>query len=513
MKTHKILLVSLSALALVSCSDFLDKTPLVETSVQTYYSSDEEANTAVVGIYSHMQNEGFELAPFMIIGDDCSDDCDLGNSYSDAYSWLGPVAMSLQKFDNVSTNWLSNQLWSEALGGITWATQAIESITANSSRLTESKKNQYLGESYFMRGLYYFFLTRQYGSMPIIDHVLNYGEYYEPRATLEETYAFMEKDLTTAASLLPKKSEYVASDLGRATQGAAYALLGKVYMYQGKYQDAYDALIKVINSGEYSLEPNYADIFTLEHENGVESIFEIQHSISGTGWSNSNEGSILSFYEHDADPDDNVKWHNGWSMHCPTQDLVDSYENNDPRLGATVIFKNEFFDGHINKNMASTTGYQPKKWYIPYAQRSQTDQSDCPKNIIFSRYADVLLYVSEAANELGKTDEALKYLEMVRARARSNAESSDVLPKITETDKSKLRDLIWHERRVELACEGQRFWDIVRQGRASTIMKAYSSKYNSIKGQAFTVGKSEIFPIPEDQITVSNGTMVQNPGY
>ncbi len=513
MKTHKILFLGLSVLALSSCSDFLDKKPLVETSVQTYYSSDTEANTAIVGVYSHMQNEVFEVAPFMIVGDDCSDDCDLGNSYSDAYSWLGPVAMSLQKFDNVSTNWLANQLWGEALGGVTWATQAIQSITANSSKLTESKKNQYLGEAYYMRAFYYFFLTRQYGRMPIIDHVLSYSEYYEPRATLDETYAFMEKDLTTAAGLLPKKSEYAASDLGRATQGAAYALLGKCYMYQGKYQEAYDALMKVVNSGEYSLEPNYADIFTLEHENGVESIFEIQHSISGTGWSNSNEGSILSFYEHDADPTDNVKWHNGWSMHCPTQDLVSSYESGDPRLGATVIFKNEYFDGHINKNSASTTGYQPKKWYIPYAQRSQTDQSDCPKNIIFYRYADVLLYVSEAANELGKTDEALKYLELVRARARSNATGSNVLPKITETDKSKLRDLIWHERRVELACEGQRFWDLVRQGRAGKVMKAYSTKYNSIKGQNFVEGKSEILPIPESQITVSNGTMEQNPGY
>src|SRR5690606_11787160 len=114
---------------------------------------------------------------------------------------------------------------------------------------------------------------------------------------------------------------------------------------------------------------------------------------------------------------------------------------------------------------------------------SKIDQSDCPKNIIFARYADVLLYLAEAANELGMTNEALGFLEQVRGRARANASEAGVLPERTETDKTALRDLIWHERRVELAGEGQRFWDIVRQGRAGEIMRAYSEKYNSLKGR------------------------------
>lgn len=513
MKTHHIILSTMLALSFSACSDFLDKNPLVETSVQTYYSTDEEANTAIVGIYSRMQNESFQLAPFMLIGDDCSDDCDLGNNHSEAFSWLGSVAQSMQKFETLPTNWVSNALWGQAFGAISWATQAIESITANSEHLSPAQKDQFLGEAYFLRAFNYFFLTRQYGRMPIVDHVLSYEEYYAPRATLEETWDFMARDLQKAIELLPKKSEYEAADLGRATQGAAYALLGKVYIYQGKFQEAYDALIPVVHSGEYGLEPRYADIFTLEHENGIESLFEIQHSTSGTGWADDNEGSILSFYEHDSDPDDPVKWHNGWSMHCPTEDLVNSFEKGDPRLAATVIFPGEEFDGRIHSNKASSTGYQPKKWYIPYAQRSQVDQSDCPKNIIFCRYADVLLYLAEAANEIGKTGEALDFLEQVRGRARMNATEENVLPRITQTDKTQLRELIWKERRAELACEGQRFWDLVRQGRAGKVMKAYSVKYNSIKGRDFTEGKSEVFPIPEAQVTVSNGTMEQNPGY
>ncbi|GHT29441.1 membrane protein [Bacteroidia bacterium] len=511
MKTRNIIVLTAMVL-FCSCSDFLDKNPLVQSSAETYYSNEAECNDAIIGIYSIMQNETFQLAPFMLIGDGCSDDTDIGNAYSEAYSWLGSNFMQMQRFETIPTNGNATGLWNQAFRGITWATMAIQRIGENNN-ISEAKKNQFMGEAYYLRAQYYFYLTRQFGRLPIIDHVLTYEEYYSPKATIEQTWGHIESDLKKAADLLPEKSKMTGLDIGRATKGAANSLLGRAYIYQSKFQDAFNVLSTVVASGEYGLEPKYADVFTLEHENGIESIFEIQHSISGTGWADSNEGSILSFYEHDADPDDMVKWHNGWSMHCPTQDLVDAYEPGDPRLGATVIFPNEFFDGRINKNMASSTGYQPKKWYIPYDQRSQIDQSDCPKNIIFIRYADVLLYLAEAANETGKTNEALAYLEQVRGRARANSTEANALPEIKETGKEALREKIWQERRVELACEGQRFWDIARQGRAGTIMKAYATKYNSIKGSSFTVGKSEIFPIPATQVTNSNGTMEQNPGY
>ncbi len=508
---YKIILVLL--LFLSACSeDFLDKKPLVQSSTESFYSNEDEANAAIVGIYSILQNEGTQLAPFMIIGDDCSDDSNIGNSNSEAYSWLGGVAKQLLRFEPLSSNWVSNALWSQAWTGITWSTQAIIRISENEN-IPEDKKNQFTGEAHYMRALYYFMLVRQYGRLPIVDHILTYEEYYSSRASIEDTWAFIESDLKKAAELLPEKSEYADGDLGRATKGAANALLGKSYIYQGKFDEAYEVLGKIISSGEYGLESNYSDIFTLAKENGVESIFEIQHGISGTGWADSNEGSILSFYEHDADPEDNIKWHNGWSMHCPTQDLVNSYEDGDPRMAATIIFPNEVFDGHVNKNVASSTGYQPKKWYIPYSQRSQTDQSDNPKNIIFMRYADVLLYMAEAANEINKPGEALGYLEQVRARARANAENENTLPQVTETNKEALRNIIWHERRVELACEGQRFWDLVRQGRAGSVMRSYSAAYDSEKGQYFVDGVNEVFPIPRDQVDISNGSMEQNPGY
>jgi len=512
MKAKYILTLFLVCL-ISSCSEeFLEKDPLVVTSVETYYSNEEEAYTAIVGAYSVLQSEGFQVPHLLLMGDGCSDNTDISNSESDAYSWLGYVIIPLQKFEGTSGNWLLLWPWATAWQGISYATRAIENIEGNEN-IPEEAREQFVGEAHFLRALWYFLMTRGYGGLPIVDHVLEYDEYFSPRASIEETWAFIESDLMAASQRLPEKSELTGIDVGRATKGAADALLGEVYMYQGKFQEAYDILKTVITSGEYTLEPTYSDIFSIEHENGVESIFEIQHSTSGTGWGNANEGTMLGYYEHDADPSDPVRGHHGWGMHNPTQDLVDAFETGDPRLNATVIFQGEEFDGRIHNNVISSTGYMPKKWYVPLDLRNPADASDNPKNVILLRYAGILLYMAEAANELGYTAEALGYLEQVRGRARSNSTDPNVLPEITETDKELLRELIWHERRVEMACEGDRFYQLVRQGRAGEVMRAYSQKYNSYKGQSFVDGVNEIFPIPQSEIDASKGALVQNPGY
>src|SRR5690606_2657694 len=137
-------------------------------------------------------------------------------------------------FDVQPNNWVSNQLWQQGFNGVNRATQIIERIKDNEA-IPENKRNQFVGEALYLRAFYYFFLTRQYGRLPVIDHILTYDEYYMPRATIEETWAHMESDLIRAVELLPEKSEYDAADMGRATKGAASTLLGKVYMYQSKF--------------------------------------------------------------------------------------------------------------------------------------------------------------------------------------------------------------------------------------------------------------------------------------
>lgn len=527
----KYFLIALACtLTISSCSDFLDKDPLVNLSAEKYYSNENELNTAAIGAYSILQRESFQLGHFMVWGDDCSDDADLGNSRSEAYSWFGAPCIAMQNFSVISNNWVANNYWNSGWELINAATQLIEH--GKNSDIENHEK--YVGEGYFLRAYSYFNFMDQFGPMPIVDHILTYDEYYSERNTEAENWAFIESDLQNAISLLPESWD--DANKGRVTKGTAMSMLGRAYIYQKKWQEAYDILKQVESAGYYSLEPVYENIFDLDHQNGQECIFAIQHSISGTGWSDSNEGSILVFYEHDAGlttsdiesgkyPGEKVyeKWMTGWSMHCPTDDLIAEFEENDPRLAATVIAPNEYYDGHINYNLSSNNHYQSKKYYVPYGSRSHDDQSDQPKNIIILRYADVLLYIAEAANELGKQDEALSYLEQVRSRARNSAPSGaeNVLPKVTTTDQTALRNAIWHERRVELAMEYQRFYDLKRQGRIGSVMKAYYEKYKDVdvnghkttKGQYWTDGKSELCPIPLSAIEDSRGTMAQNPGY
>ena len=542
MKSNKIILAASSLLLLCSCSDFLDKEPLVDMVAETYYSNSSEVNTAVLGAYSYIQTESYQLSSFLVVGDDCSDDYDLGNEYSEAFGWFGSPCQQLQRFEADYTNWVSSGLWSQAWSLINAANTIIDRVEAN-PELPEKCTHQYLGEAYFLRGFAYFFLCRQYGGMPLADHVLSYEEYYIPRSSQADTWTFIEQCFSKAAELLPKKSEMSSDELGRATQGAAYAMLGKTCLYAKDYQGCADALKQVIDSKEYQLETEFSDFFALSHENGCESVFEIQQNTSGTGWSDSNEGSILPFYEHDGCREyyaewgypDPQKYMHGWSMHCPTPDLVAEFEEGDPRLHKTIIFPGDMFDGRINKNLTSSTGYQSKKWFTPWADRAP-DESDTPNNILFVRYADVLLMYAEALNELGKSSNALDYLEQVRARARGG--DNTVLPKVTTTSQTGLRDAIWHERRVELAGEGQRFWDICRQGRAAQLMKAFYNKYkdgidvdycvcdgditkatmttikwSTTKGRSFQEGVSELCPIPQSAISSSNNTFEQNPGY
>lgn len=512
MKPIHTIILGLFAFVSVACSDFLDKYPTVDMASETYYLTESECNDAIMGLYSITNNGSWEDGPFLWFGENASDNATIGNSKSEGYSYHGVTGTQIENFDLLTNNSKLNDCWRQGFRGSNAATQAIVRIGENNT-ISEAKKNQYLGEAHFMRGFFYFFMTQQYGRLPIIDHILTYEEYYMSRGTLEETWAHIESDFKMAAQLLPERDQYSASDRGRATKGAANAMLGKAYIYQGKFQEAYDVLKIVEASAKYKLEPAYEDIYDVLNRNGVESVYEIQHHTSNQGWGDANRGNIISFFVHDADPDDPVKWHNGWALQCPTQDLVDSFEPGDPRLAATVIFTGEFFDGRIHNNVASSTGYLQKKWYVPYDYRSQTDQSDLPRNHITYRYADVIMFLAEAANEIGRSSEALAYLEQIRGRARASSSDPDVLPVITETGKDALRNLIWKERRSEFACEGQRFWDLARQGRAGTVMRAYAEKYNTAKGKNFVDGRNEIFPVPLSEITASNGGLVQNPGY
>ena len=186
------------------------------------------------------------------------------------------------------------------------------------------------------------------------------------------------------------------------------------------------------------------------------------------------------FVDGNGEPTAYPKKMTGWSLHCPTLDLYNAFEEGDPRRAATIIERGEVYDGFTHFNLSSPSGFQSKKEYCPMEYRTdESNEDNLGKNLIVLRYADILLYMAETCNELGKTDEALRYLEMVRGRARNCAASKNVLPVIKETNQSALRELIYKERRVELAMEYNRYYDLARTGRLYDTMKAYYEKYES----------------------------------
>jgi len=292
--------------------------------------------------------------------------------------------------------------------------------------------------------------------------------------------------------VLPEKSAYGSSDAGRATRGSANALLAKASVFQAKWGQAQSSAAKVIDSKEYDLEKNYADIFTLKHQNGIESVYEIQHLyVPTSAYGDLNEGQETSIYQGSR----KSTGFTGWGFDCPTLDFVKEFENNDLRLGATVVFNGDVIWENTPwqqkaDNSQSPTKMAARKYMLEY-QAVAPDISNSPANWRAIRFADVLLFHAEASNELGDATDALKSLNRVRGRAN--------LPAVSVTDQDSLRQAIWHERRVELGMEGQRFFDLVRQGRASKVL----AKNGFVKGQ------DEYFPLPQLELDVC-GKLKQN---
>ncbi|MGI5846645.1 MAG: RagB/SusD family nutrient uptake outer membrane protein [Candidatus Cryptobacteroides sp.] len=571
MKIYRIITVALAGLLLCSCNSILEKTPLVNLAVENYYTNDDQANTAIIGVYHSIKAGELGTYHYIHLGDNISDDTEIGNGRSDGVKWAGNQ-LTMMKYDILPSNQYSgNYVWNYYFTTVSNANYVIGAL--KDSKLANAAK--YTAEALFLRSFAYFDLARQFGGLPIVDHVLSYDEYFNPRETEDATWEFVENGFIEAEKDLPVSWD--SANLGRVTKGAALAMLARTYVYHASYlqfhkktdastiwQKAYDTIKMIELSNYFTLEPKFEDIFSMTHQNGIEHCFSIQFATSHTGWGVANDGNNSCFYGHDfgittTDLDKNAttlhdyygediydfvynkmleefpwninddgspkaylkKW-TGWSLHCPTLDLVAAFEPGDPRLAATVIAPNEYYDGHTHFNLASPSRYQGKKDYVPFEWRTEeSNEDDLPKNQIVLRWGNVLLYMAEACNELGKTVEALEYLEKVRGRARSNSIDPTVLPKVTTTDQAELREAIYHERRVENALEYDRYFDLARTGRLEATMKAYYAKYKNDRGK-FEKGKNvqsyhEHMPIPQRAIDASlyNGvyTLEQNPGY
>lgn len=492
MKKHLILIIT--GVLLLGCDDLLNKDPLATLSVASGYRTETDAMKALAAAYNPLYNypgyDGYSI--YDIVTDNALKG---GEGPSDG-SYFNDIA----NFTIASTNTVALQAWRNSYLGVFRSHLVLENVPG--IEMDEAKKSRILAEARFLRAYYYFILVTLFGDVPLIktSQVDVKEVTRDPKA---DVYRFIQEDLTAAVDVLPAKSTLPASENGRITKGAAQAYLGKVFLYMGDFTNAELWFKKVIDSNEYRLVEDYSSLFTIAGEFGNENIFEINHMYSAQFLTARNLGSIrqgsAGMY--------------GYGFANPSQDLVDEFEEGDPRLWQTIYKQGDVMpDGKIADVGNSETGYMSKKAYLIASDFPPTgDPIHSGRNEVKLRYGMLLLWYAEAANENGNSLAAVNSVNEVRRRARQG--NQQVLPDITAGSKEDLRQAIYHEQRVEYSMENHRFFDLVRQGRAGEVLRAYASKYNTVKGANFKEGINEVLPIPQTEIDDSQGRLKQNDGY
>jgi hypothetical protein len=399
-------------------------------------------------------------------------------------------------------------LWTAHWGAVLDANEVIQNVPGVDMDTT--LRSRIVGEAKFVRALVYFNMVRLFGRLPLIDKPGKSGaSLYVPRTDAAKIYSFIIQDLSDAIHTLPVA--YTGSDI-------AMGLLGKVYLTMaGSDHNAADLqlaatqLKSVIDLGIYSLNAKYGDNFNVNTENGPESLFEVQYAYDPVN-SGFSQDAVCSMRSEFMGPrNSGITGCCGFGWNQPTAEFVNQYESGDKRRAATIFLPGDSIPGFkfgtfYYDNSFSTTGSNVRKFLVTNTS-TLTTFADDPLNAVVLRYADILLMYAETLNELGQTSAALPYLNLVRERAG--------LADYTTTDPNSFRQKVWHERRIELAFEGDRWFDLVRTGTAISFLKSLGSP-----NDAYGVGRGNIsntfllFPIPQSEID-NNPAMKgdQNAGY
>ena len=534
--------LALATLSLSSCNDWLTEETPGTTKVSEFFTSLSTAEAVVNAAYVPMTWEfGTTYYPEWYFGDIVSDDALKGGQDIND----GADLRELENFKANSDNEILLGYYRAQWQGIQRANLAIDEIptTRIETEGDEAEKqakyrDRYLGEAYFLRGFYYFRLARMFGGMPLIDYVIkSSNQWAQTRSTMDETLNFAIEDFKRAENLLWEKDKYSDEELGRATKGAAQAMLLKANLYRADYlrnagneteaqkyfAEAAKWGEKVIKSRQYSLWPNYLDNFRLANENGRESVFEIQYTEEATsdyGGEGYTRGTMTTILQRSRS---SAFGEAGWGYDRPTQNLYNEYEAGDARRDETILVPTDVQietpaqeiycgDRMLNRKYAMyNDGANGGIYKLAHATRS-------PKNNIQIRYADVLLMYAEACCESGDLPSAKTALKEVRDRAGlSPFPYTAVIQGQTVTfndNQEDLRKAIRHERRVELAMEGHRWFDLTRWGIAKETMDTYmageTEEAKELYG-TFQKGKHELFPIPSKEIDLSG--IEQNPNW
>jgi len=491
MKLKKYFSIAIFASLVFACSeDFLTKSPEDSINTSNFFQTETDAVTAINGAYQPLQ------WPKLYNMRMWTTDIMAGNSIVGAGGGTdGIETQDEANFVTASDNQGVLDLWRGPWPGILRCNIILQKVPEMT--ISETVKNRVLGEAYFLRAHYYFILVRFFGDVPLtLKPVEPVDDLRPSRTPKADVYKQIISDLNQAITLLPPKEQYSGNDVGRASKGSATGMLAKVYLTLGDWQKVVDLCDQVKSLG-YLLNANYSDNFSSSTENSKESLFEIQYvGNAGMGfWDNENQASWLSTF---TGPRGSDLVAGGWGWNQPTQEFINSYETGDLRKDVTAFYDGcPKFDGKDYKKSWSMTGFNLRKFLVPLSAVPSYDNS--PLNFPVLRYADVLLMKAEALNELGRTTEAAAPLNEVRTRAG--------LGNVTGLAKDAFRAKVLNERRMELAFEGQRWFDLIRINNGQ-----YGIDFLKSIGKSNMSSKFLLFPVPQKERD-ANPNLTQNTGY
>lgn len=491
MKRYYKIALAVGVLTFAACEDDLNLAPVGAV------TQEQANNTPTITILENLTRSSYDLLSnrLNILGnwnwagglvfqndyimqDIASDDMEKKWNPDGDQPWIDEI----NNFTFTSTNGGPNGLWKynyEAIKRLNTVIEhlnnpEIESITG----ITEARKNQLLGETYFLRSYYYFSLVTNFGDVPLILRpVKTFEEAFEVAVREDKALVWeqIKSDLILSASLLPNSMYSSDTEKWRVSKGAAIALLAKSNLYTENWSEV-PQLVDQLAALGFGLNPNYFDNFSTEYTDS-EVIFAFDHQTNATPRRGNGICAPL-----------------GWGFFAPSEDFLNSFEANDPRKSLTVDVSAQ----NINKMLGSLNG-------------ANEGNDDAPNNKIYMRYADALLWKAEALLKTGSPEAAVTIINQVRARARTSAAANGTLPpagtlpdRPASSSESTVMEWLISERRAELGFENQRMLDLKRWGIAQQVLTAHGKNFQE---------KHMLYPIPQSEIDASAGTLTQNSGY
>ncbi|MCX3266480.1 RagB/SusD family nutrient uptake outer membrane protein [Pedobacter agri] len=507
-----IFILTVAITALAGCKRDFDAVNPNAPTIASFWKTGADATKGINAVYSTFYRTASLYSRWMFYHGILKSDEGFGSGGDGGLN-------NLMRFNQTNYNdGLTAQTWQTLYVGVFRANQVIANVP--NIAMDETTKKRIIAEAKFLRALFYFNLTLYYGRPPLM-LTPSQPKDVPANATTAQAYAQVAKDLTEAIADLPVS--YPAADLGRATKGAAYALLGKTYLQQRMYQQAADAfayLVTGAGSSTYALTADYRDNFIITKENNSESIFEIQFSENQSESTdddvdesriNNTGTSISQFF---APP--GVGFSDGAARRWVIDEFLQERtvaNAQDPRLAASFIFNNANPAGPAativyGQTFQSRYGTGPDAngvWFRKLLNDHWKNQEGfrSPNNYRLIRYADVLLMYAECLNGLNRTAEAYPLVDRVRQRA-GLATLTAAKPGLNQ---AQFLTQLKHERLTELAGEGWRWADLQRWGDLSPALATRDADFTG-----FIVGKHEVYPIPQSDIDL-NSNLTQNPKY